>query len=142
MDTKRVAPERTDVISHVGNRPASGPRNTMNHREPRKKRPERSNEDLIFGVFTKSMIGYISLGISFLVSLIFGVKELGMSIPVYIIVLIICIVMGFLLSNAYGFISVLISAVLLIIGAILSLFPAVALGVALLMGTSLIIRGA
>ncbi len=143
MDIKRVPPERTDVITHVGGAgpvrgaaPAERPR-------PQRKAPakRRRDDDLVFGAFSKSTIGFISLGALFVIALIFGVKELEMTLLVYIVVLVICTAMGFLLANFPGFVPILISALLLIVGAITKLLPAVALGVAMLIGTSLVIRG-
>ena len=59
--------------------------------------------------------------------------------------LVVCTAMGLLLSGAPGFVSVLVSALLIIVGAITAksvdyLFPAVALGVAMLVSASLIMR--
>ena len=64
-----------------------------------------------------------------------------MSIPVYLLVLVFCTIMGVLLAGSPGFVSVVMAAMLLIVGALTSLFPGVALGTAMLIGSSLIIRG-
>ncbi len=87
------------------------------------------------------MLGYITLGILFVISLIFGVIQLGMTVPVYVIVLVSCTLMGILLSGSPGFVSVIMAALLLVVGAITSLFPAVAIGVAMLVASSMIVRG-
>ncbi len=137
MDLKRVAPETTDVLMHadeMGRRVARP--------QPRPRREHRQGgDDLIFGAVPKSTLGIVTLVLLFAMALIFGIKELGMSVPVYLIVLIFCTIMGVLLAGAPGFVSVLVSALLLIVGAITSLFPGVALGVAMLVSASLIIRG-
>lgn len=139
MDIKRVAPETTDVLQHVDDtgRIAQRPPRTRRRRE---KTGQRGG-DLVFGAIPKRTLGLIALALLFFMALIFGIKELGMSIPVYLIVLIFCTVMGVLLAGAPGFVSVFVSALLLIVGAITSLFPGVALGVAMLVSASLIIRG-
>ena len=139
MDTRRVAPETTDVITHVGNgggrrmrRPAPRPQRVQRH---------RGDDDLVFGAIPKMTLGLIALGLMFVLALIFGIKEIDISIPVYIIVLVFCTIMGVLLSKSPGFVSVIVSALLLVVGGLTSLFPAVALGVAMLVSASLIIRG-
>lgn len=132
MEIKRVAPERTDIITHASDSTGARGRGSTH---------SRRDDDLIFGAIPKSTLGLISIAVLFVIALIFGVRELEMSIPVYVIVLVICVVMGVLLSNAPGFVVMLICALLLIVGAIVDLLPAVALGTAILTGASLIIRG-
>ena len=138
MEIKRVAPERTDVITHVGD---GGLKPAHMSRAPRERKQRSSDEDMVFGAIPRSTLGIISLVAMFLMALIFGVRELEMSVPVYLIILVFCTIMGVLLAGSPGFVSVLISALLLIVGAVTSLFPAVALGVAMLIGASLVIRG-
>ncbi len=146
MEIKRVAPETTDVITHVNDRKKSVSRQRMQSRKEYSRSDDR-NEDLVFGVLPKSTVGMIALVLLFAMALIFGIKELEMSIPVYLIVLIFCTIMGVLLAGAPGFVSVMVGALLLIVGGITSfgtdtgLFPAVSLGVAMLIAASLIIRG-
>ena len=133
MEIKRVAPERTDIITHASGSSEARGRVATHSR--------RRDDDLVFGAIPKSILGLISIVVLFIIALIFGVRELEMSIPVYIIVLVICVVMGVLLSNAPGFVVMLICSLLLTVGAIVELLPAVALGTAILTGASLIIRG-
>ena len=139
MELKRIPPETTDVLQHVDDRGrvAQRPPRARRRREP----VERRDGDYVFGSIPKRTLGLIALALLFFMALIFGIKELGMSIPVYLIVLIFCTIMGVLLAGAPGFVSVAVSALLLIVGAITSLFPGVALGVAMLVSASLIIRG-
>ena len=132
MEIKRVAPERTEILTH-----ASGSTGARDRGSTRGRR----DDEFIFGAIPKSTLGLISVAVLFIIALIFGVRELGMSIPVYIIVLIICVVMGVLLANAPGFVVMLICSLLLIVGAVVDLLPAVALGTAILTGASLILRG-
>lgn len=142
LDTRTVAPETTDVITHVNNGGARRMvRTSPPPRAPRPERIRRQSDDLVFGAIPKMTIGLISLGFMFVITLIFGIKELDMSIPVFLIVLIFCTVMGVLLSHSPGFVCVVVSAMLLIVGGLTELFPAVALGVAMLVSASLIIRG-
>ncbi|MCR5774884.1 MAG: hypothetical protein K6G42_07350 [Lachnospiraceae bacterium] len=142
MDIKRVAPETTDIIRHVnGNGSRSNLRNRERTRRSDTERPKHRDDDLVFGLFSKRMLGYITLGILFVISLIFGVIQLGMTVPVYVIVLVSCTLMGILLSGSPGFVSVIMAALLLVVGAITSLFPAVAIGVAMLVASSMIVRG-
>ena len=137
MEIKRVAPETTDVLMHADD---VGRRAARPQPRPRKE-SMRSGDDLVFGSIPRTTLGIITLILLFAMALIFGIKELGMSIPVYLIVLIFCTIMGVLLAGAPGFVSVFVSALLLIVGAVTSLFPGVALGVAMLVSASLIIRG-
>ena len=141
MELKRIAPETTDVLEHVSNSERPVARTPVRI----KKESRRGTDDLVFGALPKSTVGLISLVLLFFMALIFGIKELEMSIPVYLIILVFCTVMGVMLAGAPGFVSVLVSALLLLIGGITShsvteLFPAVALGVAMLVSASLIIR--
>ncbi len=138
MEIKRVAPETTDYLEHVGDK---GKVRARAERRVMRENKREKNNDLVFGTIPKSTLGIISLVLMFLMALLFGIKELEMSVIVYIIVLVFCTVMGLLLSSAPGFVSVTVSALLLIVGALTSLFPAVALGVAMLVSASLIIRG-
>ncbi len=146
MEIKRVAPETTDVITHVNDRRKPVNRQRIQSRREYSHSSDR-DDDLVFGTLPKSTVGIISLVLMFVMALIFGIKELGMSVPVYLIILIFCTIMGVLLAGAPGFVSVVISALLLIVGGITSfgtdtsLFPAVALGTAMLIAASLIIRG-
>lgn len=143
MEIKRVAPETTDVLKHVDEKGViTGSRTPERIRRVDGKGSGRSSgNDLVFGTVPKSTLGIISLAILFIVALVFGVQVLEMSIPVYLIVLVFCTIMGVLLAASPGFVSVVISALLLIVGALTSLFPGVALGTAMLIGSSLIIRG-
>ncbi len=141
MEIRRVEPETTDVLMHADE---VGRRAVRHQQRPRRERHEEG-DDLVFGAIPKSTLGIISLVLLFAMALIFGVKELEISIPVYLIVLVVCTAMGLLLSGAPGFVSVLVSALLIIVGAITAksvdyLFPAVALGVAMLVSASLIMR--
>ncbi len=144
MEIKRVAPETTDVLKHVdvtGAVTGQSAPERIRRVEGRSSRRNDNNNDLVFGAVPKSTLGIISLVLLFVIALVFGVQVLEMSIPVYLVVLVFCTVMGILLSGSPGFVSVVISALLLIVGALTSLFPGVALGTAMLIGSSLIIRG-
>ncbi len=169
MELRRVPPETTDVITHVGDGNARPVRRSRPRPEPearpkkqrvRRERepfredfdyedddsmPERgrgrNRDDLLFGVLPGSTLGLIILVTMFIITVIFGIKELGMSVPVFLMVLIFCTVMGILLVNAPVFVPVLVSALLLIVGAVTSLFPAVALGVAMLLSARLVLKG-
>ena len=145
MEIKRVAPETTDVLKHVDDTGAvsveRAPERIRRVEGRRSRRNNNNNNDLVLGAVPKSTLGIISLALLFVIALVFGVQVLEMSIPVYLVVLVFCTVMGILLSGSPGFVSVVISALLLIVGALTSLFPGVALGTAMLIGSSLIIRG-
>ncbi|MCR5746247.1 MAG: hypothetical protein K6G03_00885 [Lachnospiraceae bacterium] len=146
MDIKRVAPERTDTLTRASEIPvmkkeAARKKNIDSVNVNKIEKPHSGSGVMLVGKVPKSVAGFASLIVFFIIAMIFGVRELDMSIPVYIIVLAICAAIGFLLSNAPGFVSIFISALLLIVGAIVGLLPAVALGTALLTGTSLILRG-
>ena len=142
MDIKRVAPETTDVLKHVGNTgTVSGGSPERIRRVGGRSSGKGSSGDLLFGAVPKSAVGIISLVLLFVIALVFGVQVLEMSIPVYLIVLVFCTIMGVLLAGSPGFVSVVMAAMLLIVGALTSLFPGVALGTAMLIGSSLIIRG-
>ena len=167
MELRRVPPETTDVITHVSDGNARPVRRSRPRPEPevRPKRERvrrervkedfdyedddfesprgrgRSREDLIFGVLPGSTLGIIILVAMFIITVIFGIKELGMSVPVFLMVLVFCTVMGILLVGAPVFVPVLVSALLLIVGAVTSLFPAVALGVAMLLSARLVLKG-
>lgn len=195
MDTRKVAPETTDIITHVsdGNksrtRVAPRPRDEMIQKnmqqgmpqnmqpgmqqgmqqrmqpgmqpmmqtgmhqgmqqnmqmqgQPREMRQQRLGEDddLVFGAIPKMALGLIALGLMFILALVFGIKELDISIPVFIIVLVFCTVMGVLLSRSPGFVSVIVAALLLVVGGLTSLFPAVAIGGTMLVSGALILKG-
>lgn len=191
MDTRKVAPETTDIITHVsdGNksrtRVAPRPRDEMIQKnmqqgmpqnmqpgmqqgmqqrmqpgmqsmmqpgmqqnmqmqgQPREMRQQRLREDddLVFGAIPKMALGLIALGLMFILALVFGIKELDISIPVFIIVLVFCTVMGVLLSRSPGFVSVIVAALLLVVGGLTSLFPAVAIGGTMLVSGALILKG-
>ncbi|MBQ9444043.1 MAG: hypothetical protein IJU43_07080 [Lachnospiraceae bacterium] len=191
MDTRKVAPETTDIITHVsdGNksrtRVAPRPRDEMIQKnmqqgmpqnmqpgvqpmmqpgmqpmmqtgmhqgmqqnmqmqgQPREMRQQRLREDddLVFGAIPKMTLGLIALGLMFILALVFGIKELDISIPVFIIVLVFCTVMGVLLSRSPGFVSVIVAALLLVVGGLTSLFPAVAIGGTMLVSGALILKG-
>lgn len=141
MEIKRVAPETTDVLRHVDERRHTAARPVRHSRKERRREDTDTDSDLVFGSIPKSTVGLIALAFMFIIALLFGIKELGMNIPVYLIVLIFCTAMGVLLAKSPGFVSVIVSALLLIVGALTSLFPGVALGVAMLVAASLIIRG-
>lgn len=139
VEIKRVAPETTDVITHARDTQLRG--RAESHRVHADQRRRREDDDLIFGAIPKGVMGLISMVALFIMALIFGVRELDMSIPVYIIVLIICAVIGVLLAGSPAFVTIFLGALLLIVGAVTSLLPAVAVGVALMMSASLVIRG-
>lgn len=141
MEIKRVAPETTDVLRHVDERRHTVARPVRQSRKGRRRADIDTDSDLVFGSIPKSTVGLIALAFMFIIALLFGIKELGMNIPVYLIVLVFCTAMGVLLAKSPGFVSVIVSALLLIVGALTSLFPGVALGVAMLVAASLIIRG-
>ncbi len=139
MEIKRVAPETTDVIMHARDTQLRG--RTDPHRSRVEHHSRKRDDDLVFGAIPKWILGLISMGALFIMALIFGVRELDMSIPVYIIVLIICAAIGVLLSGSPAFVTIFLGALMLIVGAVTSLLPAVAVGVALMMSASLVIRG-
>ncbi|MBQ8956790.1 MAG: hypothetical protein IJ075_07470 [Lachnospiraceae bacterium] len=142
MEIKRVAPETTEVLKHVDDNGMAGGRAPERIRRVDGRKIRKSgSSDLVFGTVPKSTIGLISLVFLFVIAFIFGIRVLEMSIPVYLIVLVFCTIMGVLLASSPGFVSIIISALLLIVGALTSLFPGVALGTAMLIGASLIIRG-
>ena len=141
MEIRRRAPETTDVLEHVSTSERPVARTPVRI----KKEKRRGSDDLVFGALPVFTVGLISLALLFFIALIFGIKELEMNIPVYLIILLFCTVMGALLSSAPGFVSVAVSALILIVGGIAAhsvteLFPAVALGVAMLISASLIMR--
>lgn len=163
MELKRVAPETTDVITHL-NEGSARPVRRVRHRprrEPERRTRAREDDydydddqdfeedyergrrrgDLVFGTLPKSTLAIIILAAMFLITVIFGIKELGMSVPVFLMVLIFCTVMGVLLTGAPVYVPVLVSALLLIVGAVTELFPAVALGVAMLLSARLVLKG-
>ena len=146
LEIKQVAPERTDVIMHAdrtGRYGSLGSRESRERRAPRDTRSSRRmrDDDLVFGAIPRFTLGIITLAAFFIVAMIFGVKELDMTILVYAVVLVICTVIGVLMSAAPGYILVILSAMLLVVGAVTALFPAVAIGVAMMDATTLIIRG-
>lgn len=145
MEIKRVAPETTDVIKYVeegrGKQGQGAPERIRRVGSGRSK-----SSDLVFGTIPKSTAGLISLVILFVIALIFGIKVLDISIPIYLIILIFCTIMGALLAGTPGFVSIVLSALLLLVGGVTAmsvsfLFPAVAIGAAMLVSASLIIRG-
>ncbi len=138
MEIKRVEPETTDVLQYVDERRRGAARP---QRQSRRENKRPADGDLVFGSIPKMTVGLIALGFMFIIALLFGIKELEMNILVYLIVLVFCTIMGVLLAKSPGFVSVVVSALLLIVGALTSLFPGVALGVAMLVSASLIIRG-
>ncbi|MCR5238299.1 MAG: hypothetical protein K6E34_13975 [Lachnospiraceae bacterium] len=140
MEIKRIAPETTDVLSHVSSSDRPVARTPVRIKKEKK---SREHGGISFGEIP--LIGPGALALLFIIALIFGITVLEMSIPVYLIILIFCTVMGVMLSQAPGFVSVFVSALLLLVGGIASrsvpeLFPAVALGITMLVSSSLIIR--
>ena len=127
-----VRPERTDVLRHASD---TENRHSLQHRRRRKE------DTLIFGVVQRQTMSLIMLVILFIVGILFGIREIGVSIPIFLIIMVIEFIMGLLLGSSPSFVAILLCAALMIVGAFTGMFVPVCIGSGMLLGTVLMIKG-
>ena len=127
-----VRPERTDVLRHAG----SGDEGQHVARKHRHR-----NDDLVFGSVPRQTMSLIVLVATLIIGLIFGIRMIHVSIPIFCIILVIELVIGIMLGNTPSFVPIVLCALLMIAGALTDMFVAICIGNVVMLGTIMVVKG-
>ncbi len=101
----------------------------------------RSTDSLVFGVIPRASLSLIFLVVLIIVTGVFSVIKLEVTIPVLVIIMIIEVVMGLFLAQMPSFVSILVAAALTLAGALTGFLIPVCIGNAVMLSAGLVIKG-
>ncbi len=140
----KVKPEKTDVLKHETSdnimhaqkvSAVHGSRhNPVMHRN-------RHENELFLDAVPKQTLSLIALIVIVILAIVFGISQIHVSVPIFVIILVIELIIGFLMANEPSFIPILISAALMVVGALTSMFVAICIGNAVMLCTIFVVKG-
>lgn len=132
-------PERTDMLRRSSDRRASD----QGDQRRLKKEPHNRREidRLVFGVMPRATMSLIFLVVLVIVSMIFAVKMTEVRIPIFVVVLLVDVLMGIFLKDAPAFVAILISASLIIVGAMTGMFIPICIGNGVMFSSMMMAKG-
>ena len=101
----------------------------------------RSTDSLIFGAIPRATMSLIFLVALIIVTGIFSVINLEVTIPVLVIIMVIEVIMGIFLAHMPSFVSILVAAGLTVVGALTGFLIPVCIGNAVMLSAGLVIKG-
>ncbi|MBQ7464638.1 MAG: hypothetical protein IJS86_07235, partial [Lachnospiraceae bacterium] len=101
----------------------------------------RSTDSLVFGIIPRATMSLIFLVVLIIVTGVFSVIKLEVTIPVLIVIMILEVVMGLFLAQMPSFVSILVAAGLTFAGALTGFLIPVCIGNAVMLSAGLVIKG-